>query len=312
MKPVSNFLSQFFDNQKRRLVKADPDLDLMVQLAQLGVDKSLFFLSSKKTSKFLTAKKKALTFRPRYRDLEIPTNDLQLENSLTALKTIHSQIVDFPFKFFLCPLGVGHYLDLYDKISRDLSIQNVIDSLNGIETLPKEMSVRRFNQQAIASLIFHSEVVSTYETPAIEYDVNPGILENEGNLRALLERANTNSLGKAELITLFNENENFKLALNRLSRKAQVRVKPWKQDTYDKIYSLATQLPRRLLLTDRPVDLLDNNYPKSVLKLSLFTLVKLTNSSFIARKYSVLHDTGLRHVGDLILLHRHLRNVMFK
>lgn len=312
MSAVSKYLDHFFNNQKKRLIKQEPRLDLMVQLAQLGVDKSLFYLHSKQTQKFISAKEQALKFRPRYRDLKIPNNKTELEHSISALKTIHSQIVDLPFKYFLHPLGIGHYLDLYDKISRDVSVQNVINNLNGSELLPKEMSVRRFDEQAVASLIFHSEVVSSYDTPTIEYDVNPGILGNEDSLRKLLEKADSGTLGKAELITLFNENENFSLALNRLSRNAQVRAKSWKNETYEKIYTLATQLPRWLRLADQPIDLLDKNYPKSALKLSSFTLINLTNSSFIAKKYAVLHNTGLKHVGDLVLFHRHLRDVVFK
>lgn len=311
MSRLSDYINKFVRSQKQREIIPNLRADMALRLAQLGIDKSFIFLLSENKKKFISARETAVVFRPRYQKMLLNKNELDTKNTVLAMKAVHPNIINMPFKFFLHPIGIGHFSDLYDKLDRSVSVQNIIDYLNFKEKTPQALQVRRFEEQATASLIFHSEIASTYENPSLEHDVNPAAINTDDALEQILNRAIADAELGQQATHLFDSNDNLKFALQRVSHKTQIRVKRWQADTFEKIYLIAADLPRRLKFADRRIDLVSDEYPKAILMLSIFTLADLTNSSFIARKYSILHETGLRHVGDLVLFHPTFRKILF-
>ena len=224
MKNRFKYFSKFFENQKKRQISRDLTVDMASQLAKLGIEKTIFFLLSQENNKFAIARERAFTFRPRYQKIRFASVS-DVNNSTSAMKTIHPNIVNMPFKYFLNPIGIGHFSDLYEKVDRSIRIQNVISYINATSPLPETMKVRRFEEQAIASLIFHSEIASAYENSFSEADVNPGAIDSEVAFKKIVAGSKASPEIKHEAIRFFANDENFKLAIERLSAKAQVRVR---------------------------------------------------------------------------------------
>jgi hypothetical protein len=299
-----------YELQERRSV---PDIlhhTHLTHMAKLGLDRAIYGLSQKKKKRDKLALKTAINFRPRYKTLYEKNEHLIKEQS-RVLRILDKGILSFPFKYFLSPIGKGDFSRLNQKLDRSLTIESVLDIIRSSNEIPKELQVRNFKLQAAASIVFHSEMVKSYNNPALERDVSSSMFEDQQwddliqNQKIKISEV-TNSLSEVTQADYFNK------ALIRCSKRAPARLSKWQEHTFKTLYSLALDLPRHLKLSSRKIDLFDIAYPEQVKKLSIFTLVSITNSAFLTKKYLQLHEVGIKNIGDLVLIHPEVFRFFFR
>jgi hypothetical protein len=299
-----------YELQERRSI---PDIlhhTHLTHMAKLGIDRAIYGLSQKKTKRDNLALKLAVNFRPRYKTL-YETDEHLIKERSRVLRVLDKEILSFPFKYFLSPIGKGDFSRLDLKLDRSLTIESVLDIIRSSNEIPKELQVRNFKLQAAASIAFHSEMVKSYNNPILERDVYSPIFEDQQWDDFIQNQKNkiseiTKSLPEITQAGYLDK------ALMRCSKRAPARLSKWREHTFKTLYSLALDLPRHLKLSSKKIDLFDITYPEQVKRLSIFTLVSITNSTFLTKKYLQLHEVGIKNIGDLVLMHPKLFTLFFR
>lgn len=306
--------SRITDAQKsharRRINTTTLQTQHLKKLAFWGFERALVELSQRNGARAREAYRVSLAFRPRYKDLQSLSRH-QANAYKMAFGDTAKAILPLPFKFFLQPIGIGHFKNLYKGLDRTLSAQDVIDMLNKNKETPEIFHIRNFAQQAAASILFHSETYKSYQKPSLEHQTLPGFLKateleqffwNHSELLSELKRDNSKIL---------NYDENLSLALQRVSIRIKPKIRGWKSDSYEKFLNLAAALPRHLKLTNKSIKITECGYPQICNALSIYVLFNLMPSQHLRKKFAILHQSGLRHVGDLVVFHPQIRSMLF-
>lgn len=299
-----------YELQERRSV---PDIlhhTHLTHMAKLGIDRAIYGLSQKKTKRDNLALNIAVNFRPRYKTL-YETNEHLIKEHSRVLRVLDKEILSFPFKYFLSPIGRGDFSRLGLKLDRSVTIESVLDIIRSSSEVPKQLQVRNFKLQAAASIVFHSEMMKSYNNPSLERDVSASLFEDQQWNDFIQNQKNKITEVTKSLPEVTQEGFLDK-AINRCSKRAPARLSKWQEHTFKTLYSLASDLPRHLRLSSRKIDLFDITYPEPVKKLSIFTLVSITSSTFLTKKYLQLHEVGIKNIGDLVLLHPNIFRLFFR
>ena len=231
---------------------------------------------------------------------------------MNSSRILFKGYMDLPFKFFLSPIGKGHFGKLADALDRSLKIGDVISIINSDLNIPQQLNVRNFRRQASAALLFHSEIAKSYAKVDLDRGAVGGLFDTNG-WREFIDSNQEKLLEVAKNIPNLKEHDGaFNKAVARVSKTAPIRLSSWRKNTFSEFYNLANDLPRHLQLAERRVDLFDDNYPKEVQKLSIFVLKSITKSNSMKQKYMLLHQVGIRHIGDLTMFHPYLFGLLFR
>ena len=72
---------------------------------------------------------------------------------------------------------------------------------------------------------------------------------------------------------------------------------------------MASEAPRRFKVSKERIYLENSEFPKDLLKLSVFVLSSFTTNSNLIKKIELLHRFGIRRIQDLILFHSPFRPI---
>ena len=88
--------------------------------------------------------------------------------------------MDMPFKFFIRPIGKGKFLELQNTIDRTIKVSDVIQIFKEKEKMPEWCkNISDFKNQAISSLIFHSQIVNSGNEFREEFDILDYVFDEE-------------------------------------------------------------------------------------------------------------------------------------
>jgi hypothetical protein len=284
-----------------------PNHKQLLQLAKLGIDNAFYQLAILERKEVSIA----IEFRHRYKNINtIPAENLRVY--LKKFTTIDEFLLKLPFKYFLFPIGTGSFGNLYLSLDRSIDNQYVLDILNSKRDIPKELDVPNFINKARATLLFHSEIMKNYENPRMEWDIHEPIFKLQDFINFKNTAAHKFNQSTSNTLDILVMDMNFSHAISRCSSSARFRLGGWKAETFRKIYALCNELPRYLKICDKRVDLLSEDYPDTIKALSIFSLFVLTNNTSLRKKFYVLHEIGIRHIGDIILMSPNIYQLFFR
>lgn len=289
-----------------------PSSSYLSKLAYLGIDNSIiaieFVKANIRRNKFLET---VLTFRPRYKSILKQKSDEEFSLALDNFKTIKKFLLKIPFKYILKPMGKGKFLHLKDELSRSVVNEDVLKMINGATNITdwaKEVS--EFKPQAISSLIFHSQIFSGSSDVREEYDVLDYIFDKKQNKQEIINIISKLSLKNTnELKNFILETDILEPAINNLTIDLLKQTYKWQNTSFDQIYKLVSELPRKLKVSKMRIDIKEKDYPTDVLKLSVYILSSTTENRNVISKIDILHRLGLRRIQDLILFNTNCRGI---
>ena len=295
---------------RRRLNSSSLSIKRLQMLAFLGIERAIVELSLRNGVRASTALRRCVSFRPRYVHLQVH-DTAKKKRQQTNLQTTAKAITGLPFKYFLQPIGIGRFKNLYGRMDRAHSNQDIIDILNGRNENIALFDVPNFFDQAAASIIFHSETFKVFGNPHLEHETLPGLFSDKRAVEAFFWN-NSNKLQQLKSYNpaLVMDDGVLTNALIRVSSRLKPKIKRWREDTYQKFLTTAASLPRTLRLSTHTIKLEDKSYPEVCSKLSIYVLYDLMPSQHMREKLILLHQNGLRHVGDLIVFHPSVRNLV--
>ena len=278
-------------------------------LAFLGIERAIVELSLRNGVRASTALRRCVSFRPRYVHLQVH-DTAQKKGSKPTFKHGESHHWLAVQIFF----ATNRYWPLQKSIWSNgpaHSNQDIIDILNGRNENIALFDVPNFFDQAAASIIFHSETFKVFGNPHLEHETLPGLFSDKRAVEAFFWN-NSNKLQqlKSNNPALVMDDGVLTNALIRVSSRLKPKIKRWREDTYQKFLTTAASLPRTLRLSTHTIKLEDKSYPEVCSKLSIYVLFDLMPSQHMREKLILLHQNGLRHVGDLIVFHPSVRNLV--
>ena len=247
--------------------------------------------------------------RSRYKDKI--TNNINAYLYLNSFRTVNPTIMNYPFKFFIKPMGKGRFLYLQENIDRTILVRDVVEILNEQKTDPDWcLNISDFKNQAISSLIFHSQIINDSYVNKEEFDILDYVFDEEftkQTFQNLFSKLRVNN--QAEFINFSQHSDIFSNALHNLTIDLIQNLKKWQNLSFDQIYQLASETPRRFKVSKERIYLDNSAFPKDLLKLSVFVLSSLTNNSNVVKKIELLHRCGIRRIQDLIIFHKPFRPI---
>lgn len=294
-------------NQKQnsRMLPKLPKVIYLRLLSWYGIDKAFTSLSLESHRKSISGILESVTkFRPRYS--KIDKSIFKKKYFLDSFLSVNPILVRLPFKFFLYPVGRGKFINLKNDLDRTFLIQDVIEHLNKRYTFNNHhfKDVSDFDHQAISSLIFHSQICSSFSDVKEESDILDYVFKIELSKQNLIEFFLENyskNINKDEILKCIDEIDNTSIAFNNLTIDLIKQIKNWQNTTFDQIFNLSSELPKRLKLSKERVALNQPHYPKIVQRLSIFTLSSITSSNSLLKKIEILNRLGARRIQDLII-----------
>lgn len=299
------------DNNSFKIIDF-PSSSFLSKLAYLGIDNTIFAIDFLKVNirknNFMET---VLTFRPRYQSSLSQSSNNDISSSIDNFKTINNFLLKIPFKYILKPMGKGRFLHIKDDIDRSIingDILKLINSRNNWPGWAKEVS--EFKSQALSSLIFHSQIINGTQKFKEEFDVLDYVFEKNMSKNDLETIISAISLqNKSGLFDLLNKTEILIIAMNNLSIDLIRQTSKWQNISFDQIYKLISELPRKLKITKDRIALDNTNYPREILGLSVYILSSSTENRNVISKIDTLHRLGLRRIQDLILFHPDCRQL---
>ena len=305
--------SKALDNNSFKILDF-PTSSFLSKLAYLGIDNSViaihFLKESIRRNNFL---ENILTFRPRYKDALNEIDDDHISSSIDNFKTIDNFLLKIPFKYILKPMGKGKFLHINNEIDRSVINNDVLKIINTGATLPNwAKEVSEFKPQALSSLIFHSQIINDINKNKEEFDVLDYVFNETITTDKLQKKISNISIQNKDAFEdlLFNT-EIFILAINNLTIDLIRQTSKWQNISFDQIYKLTSELPRKLKILKERISIDSSDYPKEILGLSVYILSCSTENRNVISKIDVLHRLGLRRIQDLILFNTNCR-VIFK
>lgn len=305
--------SKALDNNSFKILDF-PSSSFLSKLAYLGIDNSViaihFLKESIRRNNFL---ENILTFRPRYKDALNEIDDDHISSSIDNFKTIDNFLLKIPFKYILKPMGKGKFLHINNEIDRSVINNDVLKIINTGATLPNwAKEVSEFKPQALSSLIFHSQIINDINKNKEEFDVLDYVFNETITTDKLQKKISNISIQNKDAFEdlLFNT-EIFILAINNLTIDLIRQTSKWQNISFDQIYKLTSELPRKLKILKERISIDSSDYPKEILGLSVYILSCSTENRNVISKIDVLHRLGLRRIQDLILFNTNCR-VIFK
>ena len=289
-----------------------PTSSFLSKLAYLGIDNSIvaieFLKGNIRRNNFL---ENVLTFRPRYKSILNKINNNNISFSIDNFKTINNFLLKLPFKYILKPMGKGRFLHITNNLDRSIINNDILKMINSGATLPdwaKEIS--EFKSQALSSLIFHSQIINGTNESKEELDVLDYVFDKEktkDDLEIILSEISLKD--KDALLTLLLDKGIFISAMNNLTIDLIRQTSKWQNISFDQIYKLTSELPRKLKIVKERISLDSPNYPKEILGLSVYILSCSTENRNVISKIDILHRLGLRRIQDLILFNTNCRSI---
>ena len=86
----------------------------------------------------------------------------------------------------------------------------------------------------------------------------------------------------------------------------------WKIQSFKNILNEAAWLPKKLTLSKDKIEVYDDRFPKDISRCSVHLLAATSQDQNVIAKVSKLHEVGVIHIGDLVLLHEELINIWRK
>lgn len=305
--------SKALDNNSFKILDF-PTSSFLSKLAYLGIDNSViaihFLKESIRRNNFL---ENILTFRPRYKDALNEIDDDHISSSIDNFKTIDNFLLKIPFKYILKPMGKGKFLHINNEIDRSVINNDVLKIINTGATLPNwAKEVSEFKPQALSSLIFHSQIINDINKNKEEFDVLDYVFNETITTDKLQKKISNISIqNKDAFEDLLLNTEIFILAINNLTIDLIRQTSKWQNISFDQIYKLTSELPRKLKILKERISIDSSDYPKEILGLSVYILSCSTENRNVISKIDVLHRLGLRRIQDLILFNTNCR-VIFK
>jgi hypothetical protein len=303
--------SKALDNNSFKILDF-PTSSFLSKLAYLGIDNSIiaihFLKESIRRNNFL---KNVLTFRPRYKDALNEIDDDHISSSIDNFKTIDNFLLKIPFKYILKPMGKGKFLHINNQIDRSIINNDVLKIINTGSALPNwAKEVSEFKPQALSSLIFHSQIINDINKNKEEYDVLDYVFTETITKDKLQKKISNISIqNKDAFEDLLLNTEIFILAINNLTIDLIRQTSKWQNISFDQIYKLTSELPRKLKILKERISIDNPDYPKEILGLSVYVLSCSTENRNVISKIDILHRLGLRRIQDLVLFNTNCRAI---
>jgi len=299
-------------DEKNKKIKDFPSNSYLSTLAHLGIDNSVVVINSiKEKIRKKNYLKTVLTFRSRYESIIKQTSIDDISSQIDDFKTINSFLLKLPFKFFLRPIGKGKFLHIKDNIDRLITNDDVLKLLNSNTKLPDWANeVSEFKSQALSTLIFHSQIINGTQKFKEEFGVLDYVFEkkiSKNDLETILSALLLQD--KSGFFDLLNKSEILIVAMNNLTIDLIRQTSKWQNISFEQIYKLTSELPRKLKISKERTALDNPNYPREILGLSVYILSSSTENRNIISKVETLHRLGLRRIQDLILFHTDCRQI---
>ena len=190
-------------------------------------------------------------------------------------------------------------------------VNDLIKIINENKNLPEWcVKISDFKNQVVSSLIFHSQIMNNSYENKEENDILDYVFDESytrkiySNLFSRIKISN-----QREFIHYVEYSDLFVNALDNLTIDLIQNLKKWQNLSFDQIFQLVSETPRRFKLSKERINLDNEDFPKDLLRLSIFVLSSFTTNSNLIKKIELLHRYGLRRLQDLILFQKHFRPV---
>ena len=263
---------------RRRLNSSSLSIKRLQMLAFLGIERAIVELSLRNGVRASTALRRCVSFRPRY--VHLPSSRHRDKKEAANQPSNNGESHHWlTVQIFLQPIGIGRFKNLYGRMDRAHSNQDIIDILNGRNENIALFDVPNFFDQAAASIIFHSETFKVFGNPHLEHETLPGLFSDKRAVEAFFWN-NSNKLQQLKSYNpaLVMDDGVLTNALIRVSSRLKPKIKRWREDTYQKFLTTAASLPRTLRLSTHTIKLEDKSYPEVCSKLSIYVLYDLMPS----------------------------------
>ena len=256
------------DNEPEKLNL--PPVKKLSIIAFDGIDEGFLALKMLRTSD-LNAQdsfQTALSYRPRYDKLNSSLHFSDIKEILiNALRPDHN-FQSIAHRYFSYPYNNNEYL----RTTRSLPNFKLSDYLDGrlsktqVETVNKSST----NDFFLANVFFHHCIY----LQSLEYNSEYDVLNYDGNIA------------------------------NKPSNECQRLIKRWRLATFEELFNLCAELPRRILKNGKRLSLMDPNYPEFIKNLSIFSIAPITYNISVVARLSKLHKSGIRKIGHVCHLNK--------
>ena len=290
-----------------------PNSEAFSELAFLGLDNALISaLFNKDKIKKKNYFTKIIDWRTRYKHSLTQISEEQYKKIALEFLSINKLIINFPFKFFLRPMGKGLFLHLEKEIGREVTNLKIIKIMNENKKLPDIIKdVSNFRNQAIASLVFHSEISKDFLKVREEKDVLSYLTDEPLSQEQWSDIFFRTNIENKDIILKCISNSNlFCNALNNITIDFIKQISSWKDSSFDQIYKVAVEVPRKLKLNQSRINIHEEGYPELVLSLSVFCISGSSNIENVIQKVKIMHRLGMRRIQDVILFHKDFRSLL--
>jgi len=267
----------------------------LVKLSKLGIDSAFILLSlrfNQSDKKFLELQK----IRPRFQNLKF-----NKDNYINTKYLINDHLINFPFQYLVFPTGVGGFKNLKKTIKKNIKLIEII-KMHNTKKYIDELKVNNFKNQFYSSVFFHNEIINNFNVEQEEKGSLNYLFNNNDVLDYFLTNYRDLSSSMHLNIDIFRNDLLLRKSIMNISTECLKIFKNWKSSTFDSFQKELGRLPRKLGFNDIYLDILDKNYPKSLLKFSVYILSASSNIKNIQDKCGILHRYGLRRLIDLKLI----------